>query len=200
MPRLSRWFGPPVILLLLSACGGQDPENRPAPPSVAEDSPPAQRSAPAEAPPQPASPTDPATDSVSDEDSLQQARAERERLRERGRRVRERLHWDEQALTEQLDLDADQFQALQKARQTLLQERVTVRTGLLAQRHFRSQAEAAGDTVRLEEIQAQAGQLRAQLNAADQTWQEALYSILDDDQLQRLAEQRPELLEPSGDR
>lgn len=199
MHPLGRWLGALTLLVLLGACGRQDPETTAEPEPPPDNPARMQRSAPAGAPPDPADSARRATDPDAATDAVRQARAERERLREGN--IRERLHWDEDTLSEQLGLDSSQFQALQQARQTVLEQRVRVRTGLLAQRHFRERAEAGADGARLEEIETQTRQLRAQLDSAEQAWQEALRSILDADQLQRLAEQRPELLEPaSGDR
>ncbi|MEE4639758.1 MAG: hypothetical protein V2J42_13550 [Wenzhouxiangella sp.] len=198
MPPLFRWFAILITLLLLSGCGKdeEEPEAPAAPPSDTVEA--APRSAPADTPPGPSQAAAVSTESTTRAEAVQQARAERERLRER--HDRDRLHWDEAALTEQLGLSADQFQALQAARQTLLEERVTVRTGLQAQRQFRAQAEAATDGARLEEIGARTAQLRTQLEIAEQAWRDALRSILDAEQLEELAEQRPELFQPSGDR
>lgn len=198
MYPLARWFGVPMLALLLSACGEQDPETASAPPTLPDRAAPAPRSAPAQAAPDPSAEDQRAADADIGPEAMQQARAKRDRLRER--HAQERLHWDEDTLTEQLGLEAGQFQALQQARQTLLQQRVGVRTGLQAQRHSRAQAEAGADSARLEEVQAQTSELRAQLDRAEQAWQDALRSILDADQLQRLAEQHPELLQANDDR
>ncbi|MFW5816362.1 MAG: hypothetical protein ACOCVP_05855 [Wenzhouxiangella sp.] len=198
MQLLARWFGVPVLALLLSACGGQDPETASAPPTPPDRPAAAPRSAPAQAAPDPSAQAERVADADARPETVQQARAERDRLREH--HARERLHWDEDTLTEQLGLETGQFQALEQARQTLLKERVGVRTGLQAQRQSRAPAEAGADSARREELQVRTRELRAQLDRAEQAWQDALRSILDADQLQRLAEQRPELLEPGGDR
>lgn len=187
MQRPSRWPIAMMVMLVLGACGGQDPDPETAPESLPTRSALTPRSAPAETSPGPVNPAPTTIDSDSTPEALQQARAERDRLRQRI--PRESLHWDEQAMREKLGIDADQFQTLQQARQALLQERVTVRAGLQAQRHFQAQAEAAGDSARLAEIEARNGQLRAQLDTAKQTWQDTLNSVLDADQLQRWREQ-----------
>lgn len=188
MTQPSRWIPILMMTLVLSACSGQDSETETAPEPLPAPPPPSVRSSSAGPAPDPTDPSNPASTAPTGDGSpeaLQQARAERERLR--GRMPRESLHWDEQAMREKLGIDADQFQTLQRARQTLLQERVSVRTGLQAQRHF--QAEAAADSDRLAEIEDRKRTLHAQMEAAEQAWQETLHSVLDADQLQRWSEQ-----------
>lgn len=196
MRSLEKWLSPLIVALLLGACGGQDPDTAAAP--EPENVEPAPRSAPAEAPPDPAGPVRRAAEAGVAPEALQHARTERDRLRERYTPTR--TGWDDEQLAELLDLNAGQRRELQQARETLLAERVSSRNLLRAQRDLQLQAETAGDLTRLEEVQAQTRQLRAQLERAEQAWLEALRSILDADQFQRLSEQRPELLQAASNR
>lgn len=198
MCSIVKGLGPLIIVLLLGACGGQDSATETAPQPASDNVEPAPRSTPAEAPPDPAGPVRRTADSDLAPDALQYARAERERLRERFAPTR--TGWDDEQLAELLDLNAEQLRQLQQARETLLAERVSGRNLLRAQRDLQVQAETAGDSIRLEEAQAQTRQVRARLERAEQAWLEALRSILDADQLQRLSEQRPELVQPANDR
>lgn len=195
IPRL--WFLLVLFALCLSACGSQDPEAETALPaaeplSTSSEATPPERWPPGEA-------LGEAQAQPVEAETLAQARAERQRLRERP--VRQHLNWDEAAMRAELGLDAEQFQALVQARETLLQERIEIRSVLLAERHTRNETrnemlnEGEGSTGQGGLRESPDPELRARLERAEQAWQSSLRSILSADQVQRLGELYPELMD-----
>lgn len=195
MKRLYKSLGLIILIVGLSACGGPDTETAPPPQDATDEEETIMRSEPGEAPPVG---DDLTLDSPAEADAVEQARAQREQLREQ--RAGDRHWWADDALAERLGLDPDQRSALLEAREALHRARIEGRERMRAQRELQRQADTAGDHERLEELQAQTNRLREQMNAAEQAWQEDLRAVLHPEQIERLAEEQPELVQPPADR
>ncbi len=195
MHRCHKTLGMIAFAVGLSACGGPDTETAPPPPEPANGNDNFARSEPAEAPPDPGELT---LDSIAETDPLEEARAQRQQLREQ--RGRNRHWWDDDALAERLGLNPDQRSALLEAREALHRVRTEGRERMRSQRELQRHADTAGDRERLEELQAQTNALRQQMDAAEQAWQEDLRAVLRHEQIERLAEERPDLVQPPADR
>lgn len=181
--------------LALTACGGHDSETAPPPPPEAEtaaEQPEAPlRSEPADEPPPP---IEPEAAAGADPEALEQARAERQALRER--RQAGSGWWTDEALAERLGLDPEQRTAVLEAREALMAARLEGRTRLQQQQVTMRAAEQTQESERLAELRASRDEIVAGLDDAEQAWQATLRDVLNTEQLERLRQEQPEALEP----
>ena len=150
------------------------------------------RSEPADAPPTAAIPQGAMAEPVPDE--LAQARSQRQELREQGRAA-DSGWWDDETLAERLGLEPEQRSALLEARATLLGARLEGRTRLSEQRSTLRGTQDAGDPERLAELRESRQAVNREIEAAEQVWEDAVQSILNREQLERLRAEQPETLE-----
>ena len=181
--------------LALTACGGHDSETAPPPPPEAEtaaEQPEAPlRSEPADEPPPP---IEPEAAAGADPEALEQARAERQALRER--RQAGSGWWTDEALAERLGLDPEQRTAVLEAREALMAARLEGRTRLQQQQVTMRAAEQTQESERLAELRASRDEIVAGLDDAEQAWQATLRDVLNTEQLERLRQEQPKALEP----
>ena len=181
--------------LALTACGGHDSETAPPPPPEAEtaaEQPEAPlRSEPADEPPPP---IEPEAAAGAGPEALEQARAERQALRER--RQAGSGWWTDEALAERLGLDPEQRTAVLEAREALMAARLEGRTRLQQQQVTMRAAEQTQESERLAELRASRDEIVAGLDDAEQAWQATLRDVLNTEQLERLRQEQPKALEP----